>query len=55
MSVTTSANKMLYGHYLGEKGKDIRRCVTKEKLREEYPLFMAEFEGRQSKLAAKRR
>ena len=55
MSVTTNANKLLYGHYLGENGKDIRSCVTKEKLREEYPFFMAECEGRQTKIAAKRK
>ena len=52
---TSSAHKLIYGHYLREGGNDIGTCVDPEKLEAEYPEFYSRLTEKRDKLAAKRR
>ena len=52
---TTSAHKLIYGHYLREAGNDIGTCVDPEKLEADYPEFYSRLIEKRDKLAAKRR
>lgn len=53
--VTTNASRLLYGHYLHEGGRDVKPCVTIEKLREAHPIFMGSVEARSATLKLKRK
>ena len=52
---TVSVHKLLYGHYLGQKGNDVQRCVTGAMLESRYPEFYAEVMGKASTLENKRK
>ena len=55
MKVTTSANKLAYGHYLQQKGKDIDRCVSRDKIKDDCPEFYEQLVARETKLKFKRK
>ena len=52
--VVTSTHKLIYGHYLAEKGNDIGTCLSLGKLKEADEAWLAEMQSRQQKLASKR-
>ncbi len=52
---TTSVHKLTYGHYLGEKGNDIQRCVSVGVLESRYPEFYSELVAKASTLEKKRK
>ena len=55
LKVTTSSHKMMYGHYLGEPTVKIHRCISREKLQENYPEFLQALLARQTSLTSKRK
>ena len=52
--MVTSAHKLIYGHYLAEKGNDIVTCLSLGKLKEADEAWLAEMQSQQQKLASKR-
>ena len=53
--VTTSASRLLYGHYLHEGGRNVKPCVTIEKLERDHPIFMRDVQARSTTLSLKRK
>lgn len=53
--IVTSAHKLTYRHYLGEKGDDIAKCLSLGKLKEKGAAWVRDMEERQTKLQAKRK
>jgi hypothetical protein len=52
---TTSSHKLIYGHYLHQPGSHIGKCVTREKLKKDYPEFYETLTARESSLHFKRK
>ena len=53
--LSTTAHKMMYGHYLGKKDQHIGvHCVSVNKLRVDHPAFLAELTSRWDTLERKR-
>ena len=52
---TTSAHKMIYGHYLHQPENSIVKCVAREKLQSDYPEFYVSLAAREEKLGFKRK
>ena len=53
--VTTSAHKMLSGHYLRAPTIQIHHCISREKLQEDMPEFLQALQDRQTSLHTKRK
>ena len=53
--VSTSGQRLLYGHYLHEGGRGVKPCVTIDKLTHDYPLFMRDVQARSTTLKLKRK
>lgn len=53
--VTTNASRLLYGHYLHEGGRNVKPCVTIEKLTHDHPIFMRDVQARSTTLNLKRK
>ena len=51
---TTSAHKMIYGHYLHQPDSSIVKCVAREKLQEDHPEFYQSLVAKEEKLGFKR-
>lgn len=54
-SGTTSTHKLTYGHYLGQKGNDIQRCVSLVILEKNYGDWYTALAAKGSALAKKRK
>ena len=52
---TTSAHKMIYGHYLHQPHNSIVTCVAREKLQLDHPEFFQSLVAREAKLGYKRK
>ena len=52
---TTSAHKMIYGHYLHQPDNSIVKCVAREKLQEDHAEFYQSLVAREEKLGFKRK
>lgn len=52
---TTSAHKLVYGHYLREPGNDIGTCIAVEKLKADYPEFYNQLATKRDTLNRKRK
>ena len=52
---TTSAHKMIYGHYLHQPHTSIVKCVAREKLESDYAEFYQSLVAKEEKLGFKRK
>ena len=52
---TTSNHKIIYGHYLHQKGNGINVCVTREKLQQDHSEFFGTMTAREEGLHFKRK
>ena len=55
LKVTTSSHKIIYGHYLRDRGVQIAWCIASDKLQADYPEFMEALQDRQASLRLKRK
>ena len=47
--------KLIYGHFLGDRKMEIRSCISRAAMQENYPDFYGELLEREDKREAKRR